>query len=538
MKQALLLLSMLIILSLAVIQLSVFPAFQEEVLQPVAQFELEYLTSGSIDLLADELSQLPKEERDNYLQNVRTDFGFILLIQPLSKNKLLPDDKKKLLAGEALGDTLTSSVYKAIDNKEVLVFKDVHTRPSHLISKAQRWLMGAFFLLQKELNEYSENDWSKIIKTASTRFKYPISIVDLSDYSYEKQYHEAIMDGSIVTIPTDYSEFIGYPADYAIQRIGGSNKAILIGPVAEGIRAEISFFIIFYYLLFGIFLLVPIIIWLLPAWRSMSALKEATVLFGRGRFEARAKLIRFSQLNHLSQTYNNMAGKIQRLISSHKNLTNAVSHELRTPIARIEFNVELLRNCSNHDYQLKQLDHIESSLNELNLLVSEMLTHARFDRETPELTFEAVELSHWLEQEIQPWQNNNPEMEITLSKNISCVATIERFYMSRAVSNLIRNAIAYGQVNICISHHKTPTGWQLWVEDDGNGVELADRQKVFTPFFRQDDSRNLQIGGTGLGLSIVQQIMDWHGGKASVDSSCLGGARFILSWSENRDNSK
>ena len=217
-------------------------------------------------------------------------------------------------------------------------------------------------------------------------------------------------------------------------------------------------------------------------------------------------------------------------------MINAVSHELRTPIARIEFNIELLRNSTENYYQLGQLDRIELSLNELNSLVSEMLTHARFDRETPILNFELVELKHWLKQELILWQEANPEMSINLIDGGDCNAMIDRFYMNRALSNLIRNACVYGKKKISISYQKIPTGWVICIDDDGKGIALSSKDKVFEPFYREDESRNLQTGGAGLGLAIVQQILGWHGGIASVNGSALGGASFTLEWPDKKSN--
>ena len=69
------------------------------------------------------------------------------------------------------------------------------------------------------------------------------------------------------------------------------------------------------------------------------------------------------------------------------------------------------------------------------------------------------------------------------------------------------------------------------VEDDGQGISEKDREKVFIPFARLDDSRTRASGGYGLGLSIVSRIAFWFNGKMSVDESPeLGGARFIMAW--------
>ena len=69
------------------------------------------------------------------------------------------------------------------------------------------------------------------------------------------------------------------------------------------------------------------------------------------------------------------------------------------------------------------------------------------------------------------------------------------------------------------------------VEDDGHGISEADREKVFIPFSRLDDSRTRASGGYGLGLSIVSRIAFWFNGNMSVDESPeFGGARFTMTW--------
>ncbi|MGO1624941.1 MAG: ATP-binding protein, partial [Psychrobacter sp.] len=69
------------------------------------------------------------------------------------------------------------------------------------------------------------------------------------------------------------------------------------------------------------------------------------------------------------------------------------------------------------------------------------------------------------------------------------------------------------------------------VEDDGRGIPEEDREKVFIPFSRLDDSRTRASGGYGLGLSIVSRIAFWFNGNMSVgESNELGGARFVMTW--------
>lgn len=532
MKRSLLFLPLIIIFSVINIQLFIIPLFESNVRQPTEKWALEFLTSGSTDILAQQLLLLPKRDRAAYLQTIQANFGFDLALQESKLSDFSSEQQSWLAQGKIWADSLADLVYRKIDNEQLLVIVKPNSVPKHLVNEAQRWAMGSFYLLNNELKQYPEEKWQSVIDSVSEYFKYPISLMVLTELNYNKEQMAALKEGRIVGISTQDSDYIGYPADIVIQRINNSDKVIVLGPFSPALKSKVQYMLGIFYFIFCFFLLIPIIIWLVPGWRSMLSLNKAAVLLGQGKFETRAKLIRFSHLNHLSKTFNTMAEKIQGLISSHKNLINAVSHELRTPIARIEFNLELLRNSTKTDYQLGQLDRIELSLNELNSLVSEMLAHARFDRETPTLTFELVELNNWIKQELKLWQEANPKMKIVLLEDKHCHAMIDRFYMSRALSNLIRNALAYGRSLIHISYKRTSTGWVVCIEDDGEGIPISSRDKVFEPFYREDESRNLQKGGTGLGLAIVQQILDWHGGTASVNTSALGGARFILDWPE------
>ncbi|MNT74659.1 Sensor protein RstB [compost metagenome] len=68
------------------------------------------------------------------------------------------------------------------------------------------------------------------------------------------------------------------------------------------------------------------------------------------------------------------------------------------------------------------------------------------------------------------------------------------------------------------------------MDDDGGGIAEADRERVFEPFIRLDESRDRGTGGAGLGLAIVKRVAANHGGTIAIQGSPLGGARFVLRW--------
>jgi signal transduction histidine kinase len=68
----------------------------------------------------------------------------------------------------------------------------------------------------------------------------------------------------------------------------------------------------------------------------------------------------------------------------------------------------------------------------------------------------------------------------------------------------------------------------ITIEDDGPGIPIEERERIFQPFYRLDRSRDRETGGFGLGLAIAQKAVALHGGHIAVAESALGGAKFRL----------
>jgi len=228
-----------------------------------------------------------------------------------------------------------------------------------------------------------------------------------------------------------------------------------------------------------------------------------------------------------------MAARIDKLIKSHKDLTNAVSHELRTPVARIKFGMEMLKGAEKNTDVKRYISGVESDVNEIDSLVDELLTYARFDREPEKEGVFNINLVSWF---IEIVENEKENLKgKTLEYNCSSIeksreTRINPRYMIWVVQNLIRNAACYAKSVIHITLEESDTFLMIHVDDDGPGILPDERRQIFKPFFRIDDSRFRKSGGYGLGLSIVEKVITWHGGSCSVTESDLNGARFTVSW--------
>jgi signal transduction histidine kinase len=100
--------------------------------------------------------------------------------------------------------------------------------------------------------------------------------------------------------------------------------------------------------------------------------------------------------------------------------------------------------------------------------------------------------------------------------------------LGQVVRNLVDNAARHAHSQLRVSVTPEPGRVVLVVEDDGPGIPVSDRQRVFERFVRLDEARARDIGGSGLGLAIVREVVAGHGGSVGVEDAPLGGARFVV----------
>ncbi|SDH90385.1 ATP-binding protein [Pseudomonas panipatensis] len=271
--------------------------------------------------------------------------------------------------------------------------------------------------------------------------------------------------------------------------------------------------------------------------QRLRSLEAAASRIARGSLDARVEVRGADSVGRLAGAFNHMAEQIQRLIMVQRELVRAVSHELRTPVARLRFGLEMIASAETDAARQKYLEGMDGDIQDLDQLVDEMLTYARLEQGSPALTYQPLELGALVEQvvaEIAPLRR-----EVQVSCEAGALVPFDQGswieaeprYLHRALQNLLSNALRYAESRVRVSYRVSLDRCQVDVEDDGPGVPEDRRERLFTPFFRVDDSRTRVTGGHGLGLSIVRRIIHWHGGRASVDrSEALGGARFTLAW--------
>ena len=280
------------------------------------------------------------------------------------------------------------------------------------------------------------------------------------------------------------------------------------------------------YVIVAIALLLPIALWSRSHWQGLQSLSRMADEFGAGKLSVRAQLKPSDAVYPLAERINHMAGRIEDLMEAQRSLLHSVSHELRTPIARLEFALELLDAKARDPELSRRIAAMEGDLSELNNLVKELLDMSKLDSART-LQRAPVDLETLLRDCCDSLPPSEQQVVCELAAGLGTIELDARL-LARAVGNLLRNAQKYAQGRIELSARRTPEGVEIAVDDDGPGIPLDERDRIFDPFYRLDRSRDRATGGFGLGLSIAQKAVVLHGGTLRVDTSPLGGARFVI----------
>lgn len=388
---------------------------------------------------------------------------------------------------------------------------------------------ATFHLIERELVTRPQAEWNAHLDELKKGFRTPATLESLADlrsrFAMPPAQQERLARGNVVSFDRDAGGF------FMARRIADSERATLLE--FPGPPSQRNFFNM---LNWGVEMVIVAILlgfWIRPFWRDLNNLSTVAQAAGTGDFSVSAKVGRLSPLQHVADGFNIMTARINDLMSAHRQLTTAVSHELRNPLMRLRFRQSLARDAETLDGKDRNLDEMSVALDELDLLVEEMLTYARAKNPGQDIEIAPVETAGWL----APVEASARALALAQGSpvRIEIAAVPERIeiepvFMARALSNLLSNAVRYAGGVVRLTILRESERHILRVEDDGPGVPEADREKVFEPFWRGDQSRSRKTGGFGIGLALVRRIARWHGGDAVVLTSPLGGACIELHW--------
>jgi two-component system osmolarity sensor histidine kinase EnvZ len=246
--------------------------------------------------------------------------------------------------------------------------------------------------------------------------------------------------------------------------------------------------------------------------RPIRRLAEAAEAIGKGREVPWFKLEGASEVRQAAAALMVMRDRLKRQIGQRTAMLAGVSHDLRTPLTRMRLQLELMGAT-------QATDELSSDVTEMEEMLNAYLAFARGDEAEAAVPVDLIDL---LTDMVAISRRQNPNVTLHAEQDITII--LRRNAIKRCIANLIGNALRYGsraEVTASILDHAVT----ITIDDDGPGIHPDQREDMFRPFTRMEESRNPATGGVGLGLTIARDIARFHGGDVVLEDSPLGGLR-------------
>jgi signal transduction histidine kinase len=237
------------------------------------------------------------------------------------------------------------------------------------------------------------------------------------------------------------------------------------------------------------------------------------------------------ELYDLTQTINDLLGRIEKSISQQKQFTSDASHEIRTPLSAIRGTLEvLIRRKRTPEVYEEKISGIIEMVDRLDLLLEQLLHLARIDSGKTMARDESIPLLPVVLTVQQKWETLAVYKNITFHTNVSTDTMVrgDKFFLELMLDNLVNNAIKYGIHGGNVWLHWDEVSQTFSVRDDGIGIPEKDIPYIFNRFYRADESRSSVVKGSGLGLSIVQKLASLQNIVLKVTSDEGKGTTFSL----------
>jgi signal transduction histidine kinase len=315
-----------------------------------------------------------------------------------------------------------------------------------------------------------------------------------------------------------WNRFALFQPVYIAQPTKGQNYILLFVP-----STNMMLNIQLYYAL----LLVAVLLlgWLL-AFQFVSPLNrlaEAVRRFGAGNLSTRVDSARRDELGDLARSFNQMAERIETLLTAERRLLQDISHELRSPLARLSFATELARTSGDREAAMARVD---KEVRRLSELIESLIHVTRAEGDSSARNLQTVVLGPMIAELVEDAkiEADSRQCRFLLSGSNDLVLHADRELLRRALENIERNAIRHAPAGSTVesAFNNSPANACISVRDYGPGVPAEALTAIFRPFFRVDSSRDTSTGGIGLGLAIAERAIRVHHGKVWAENAHPG----------------
>ncbi|WP_142505407.1 sensor histidine kinase [Melghirimyces algeriensis] len=209
-----------------------------------------------------------------------------------------------------------------------------------------------------------------------------------------------------------------------------------------------------------------------------------------------------------------------------KRILSSISHDIRTPLTSIIGYIDALKDdiASSEEEKREYLEIISRKSIGLKHFLDELFNMAKIDANEISLKEERIDFAEITRESIIEFlpdlKKEGMELDVQIPEK-HCFIMADRLSLMRVISNLIKNAVQYGNEGKVLGIELTETAqeYQLLIWDRGPGIRNADLGNVFERMYRGDQSRNHLHGGSGLGLAIAKALVEKNHGRIWVEST-------------------
>ncbi|MEU6564297.1 sensor histidine kinase [Nocardia nova] len=232
------------------------------------------------------------------------------------------------------------------------------------------------------------------------------------------------------------------------------------------------------------------------------------------------------EVARLAATMNEMLGRIEAGHIAQRRFLSDASHELRSPLATVLGGLELARDHPRAFDTDLAAETLLPEADRMRYLIDDLLILAAADENGLTVHPTDVDLDDVAADALDAVRGRDG---VTVTKDLRPARIRgDARSLTRVARNLLGNAFTHTRSVVEIRTRQTPTCAELVVDDDGPGIPVADRARVFERFVRLQDDRSRDSGGTGLGLAIVAEIVAAHHGTVTIEDSPRGGTRVVV----------
>jgi signal transduction histidine kinase len=336
-------------------------------------------------------------------------------------------------------------------------------------------------------------------------------------------------DGRNVVVPdTEVKHADGTPAKVVLVAAGavsaGDHVVVLVAMPLKPVEDATG--TVLFYLMFGVPILIVVTglttyFFAGRALRPVEAIRSRVAAMSEKDLSQRVPVPPArDEVGRLAETMNAMIERLQDAQGVQRRFVADASHELRSPLATIATGLELMQRGPTEPGTVTAL---RGETERLNRLVDALLLLARADERGLQPRREEVDLDEVAESERGRPSDGGVVAEVQ-AEPVRVIG--DRGHLARVVRNLVDNARRHARSRVIVKVVREGDTAVLEVSDDGPGVPLEDRARVFDRFVRLDAARARADGGSGLGLAIVAEVVAAHGGTVELDDAPGGGARF------------